>query len=151
MQTTIPKLTGQSLFFLDLTQQGFDHEYLSAFPASKLKIWQDHMQQDMDVQRIMKQRWINTIPDHKPSKKKVKRSNKKIKLTEDNIKLPKFTHVFAKETAFSHDHGVVEYRKWVESQPVQIVTPSTRKRKSSTGNSLQRIAVTNTALKRTRY
>lgn len=109
------------------------------------------MQQDMGLQWIMEQRWINSIPDYKPPKKKVKRSNKKIKLTEDNVKVPKFRHVFAKNAAFGHDHGVVEYREWVDSQPVQAVVPSKRKRKPSAGNNLQRIAVTNAALKRTRY
>lgn len=99
----------------------------------------------------MEQRWINIIPDHNTPKKKVKRSNKKIKLTQDNVKLPKFRHVFAKNAAFGHDHGVVEYREWVDSQPLQPVVSSKRKRKSIVGNSLQRVAVTNAALKRTRY
>jgi hypothetical protein len=148
VQKTIPKLTGQNLVFLDVTQQGFDQEHLSAFPLSKLKFWQDDMKRDMDLKWIMEQRWINAIPDHKPPKKK---ANRKIKWTEDNVKLPKFRHVFAKNAAFGHDHGVVEYREWVDSQPVQIVAPLKRKRKSSAGNSLQRKAVTNATLKRPRY
>jgi hypothetical protein len=106
------------------------------------------MKRDMDLKWIVEQRWINAIPDHKPPKKKV---NRKIKWTEDNVKHPKFRHVFAKNAAFGHDHGVVEYREWVDSQPVQIVTPLKRKRKSNAGNSLQRKAVTNATLKRPRY
>jgi hypothetical protein len=151
VQKTIPKLTGLNLFFLDITQQGFDHEYLSAFPLAKLKIWQDDMQQDMDVQWIMEQRWIQAIPDHKPPKKKVRLTKNKAKSSKQDAKLPTYKHVFAKNAAFGHVNGVIEYREWVNSQPVQTVVPSKRKRKSSAGNSLQRMAVTNAALKKTRY
>ncbi len=103
----------------------------------------------MDLKWIVEQRWINAIPDHKPPKN-LKRKNK-TKLTEDDVKLPKFRHVFAKNAAFGHDHGVVEYQEWVDSQPVQVVSPSKCKRKSSAGGSLQRVAVKNAALKKPRY
>jgi hypothetical protein len=124
VQKQVPKLTGQNLFFLDVTQVGFDHE----FRTSKLKLYQG------DIMKDMEKRWTNALPDREDPNY--------------NGKLPKFRHVFAKNATFGYDHGVVSFGEFVTSQPTQSCVPS--KQKSNT-NSLHRKAVENAALQGDRY
>ncbi|KAE9372714.1 hypothetical protein N431DRAFT_466955 [Stipitochalara longipes BDJ] len=116
VQKKVPKLTGNNLFFLDVSQEGFENEFCF------VKEVQNEMKKEME------QRWVNAIPDHRVLKNK--------------SKLPAFRHVFAKEAVLGFDHGVVSYREFVDSQSAK---PTVSARASSTANSLRRKAIKNAA------
>lgn len=89
---------GNKIFFVDVTQEGFETKFL---PAKNVR-------SEM-TKKEMEQRWITATPDHKVSKNK--------------RKTPKFKHVFAKEPVFRIDHGVVSYREFVNAQPSKLPKP----------------------------
>ncbi|PMD32505.1 hypothetical protein L207DRAFT_572245 [Hyaloscypha variabilis F] len=89
VQKKISKISGNSLFFIDVSQEGFEHEF------------QFNKEMQNEMKAAMEQRWTIAAPDHKVSK----------------TKIPTFKHVFAKEPVFGLDHGVVSYREFVLAQP----------------------------------
>jgi hypothetical protein len=91
----IPKLTGLNVFFLDVTEEGFDREF------QVTKSVQAQMRKDME------ERWIKAVPDQK--------------IPKNQANVPKFRHVFAKNAVFGHNHGVISFQKFLGFFPRDIM------------------------------
>jgi hypothetical protein len=58
------------------------------------------------MRKDMEERWIKAVPDQKSPKKQAK--------------IPKFRHVFAKNSVFGHTHGVTSFRQFMSFSSTPI-------------------------------